>query len=254
MGSRVSWRCIVAAMLVTIAPSAAVAQTAVYTYDAQGRLTIVTYASGVQTTFTYDNADNRVQVVTTGGPVAPPTVAPVSATVASNSTNNSIALAPSGTYTSLAIPSSPAHGSASISGTSAIYTPAANYVGADSFTYTATGPGGSSSPATVSVTVAPQNHAPVCANKTVISGIPSTAGPVSVSVNPITTSPACSDADGDTLVLTSASGFTRNASGTISGNMVNLTNVQSGGGTTFTFSVSDGHGGSTSAQFTFQRN
>jgi YD repeat-containing protein len=232
----------------------AVAQTTTYTYDNQGRLAAATSSTGVQTTYAYDNVDNRTQVVTTGGAAAPPTAGPVSTTVAVNSANNSIALAPVGTYSTIAIGSAPSHGSASISGASAIYTPTAAYSGADSFTYTVTGPGGTSAPGTVSVTVATLNHAPVCSNKTVMSGIPTTVGPVNVSVAPITTSPACTDADGDTLVLVSASGFTRGAGGTVSGNMVNLTNVQSGGGTAFTYTISDGHGGSTSAQYTFQRN
>ena len=59
-----------------------------------------------------------------------------------------------GTYTSMAIATGPAHGTVSTSGTVVTYTPAAGYFGADSFTYTATGPGGTSAPGTVSLTVA----------------------------------------------------------------------------------------------------
>jgi hypothetical protein len=62
-------------------------------------------------------------------------------------------LSPSGQYTSLQVASAPAHGSASISGTTATYTPSQSYYGADSFTYTASGPSGTSLPATVSVNV-----------------------------------------------------------------------------------------------------
>jgi hypothetical protein len=68
--------------------------------------------------------------------------------------SGSTGLSPSGVYTSLAVASGPSHGSASISGTTATYYPTSGYYGADSFTYTATGPGGTSSAATVSVTVA----------------------------------------------------------------------------------------------------
>jgi hypothetical protein len=70
-------------------------------------------------------------------------------------TAGSVGLSPSGVYSSLAVASGPSHGSASISGTTATYTPTSGYSGLDSFAYTATGPGGTSSPATVSVTVQP---------------------------------------------------------------------------------------------------
>ncbi len=90
--------------------------------------------------------------VAVANPAAPVT-AGVSLNVAYN-TAGSVALAPSGVYTSLAVATQPAHGSASISGTTATYTPTAGYYGADAFTYTATGPGGTGNGATVSVTVA----------------------------------------------------------------------------------------------------
>lgn len=59
----------------------------------------------------------------------------------------------SGVITAVAVASAPAHGSATVSGSNVVYTPAGSYFGADSFTYIATGPGGSSGPATVSITV-----------------------------------------------------------------------------------------------------
>jgi len=61
----------------------------------------------------------------------------------------------SGPITSIAVATPPAHGSASVDGLNVVYTPAANYFGEDRFTYLATGPGGSSAPATVSLTVTP---------------------------------------------------------------------------------------------------
>ncbi|MGC6751801.1 Ig-like domain-containing protein, partial [Escherichia coli] len=48
----------------------------------------------------------------------------------------------------------PTKGTVTISGTTATYVPTAGAFGADSFTYTATGPGGASQPATVTVTIA----------------------------------------------------------------------------------------------------
>ncbi|MDO8034503.1 putative Ig domain-containing protein [Janthinobacterium sp. SUN128] len=55
------------------------------------------------------------------------------------------------------------------------YVPNANYFGPDAFSYTATGPGGTSAPATVSVTVAPQPvPVPVAKTVTVLAGTPVT--------------------------------------------------------------------------------
>jgi outer membrane autotransporter protein len=59
----------------------------------------------------------------------------------------------SGVITSITVASAPAHGTATVSGVTVVYTPTGTFFGADSFTYTATGPGGTSAPATVSITV-----------------------------------------------------------------------------------------------------
>ena len=58
-----------------------------------------------------------------------------------------------GPFTSIAIASLPSHGLASVNGNVVTYTPAIGYSGPDAFTYTATGSGGTSPPATVSITV-----------------------------------------------------------------------------------------------------
>ncbi len=75
-----------------------------------------------------------------------PANAPVTINVTANDT---------GPITSIAIAQAPAHGTATVNGLDVAYTPAINFFGNDSFTYTATGPGGTSAPATVSVTVTP---------------------------------------------------------------------------------------------------
>ena len=80
----------------------------------------------------------------------------VSATVAFNSSNNTITLnITGGTAASVAVASGPSHGTATASGTSITYTPTTGYSGSDSFTYTATNASGTSAAATVSVTVNP---------------------------------------------------------------------------------------------------
>jgi uncharacterized protein YhjY with autotransporter beta-barrel domain len=85
----------------------------------------------------------------------PPTTGAVSATVAYDSSSNPITLNITGApATSVAIGTAPTHGTATASGTAITYTPVAGYAGPDSFTYTATNGAGTSTPATVTITVA----------------------------------------------------------------------------------------------------
>ncbi|TIQ37119.1 MAG: autotransporter domain-containing protein [Mesorhizobium sp.] len=74
-----------------------------------------------------------------------------------------------GTITSIAISSAPSHGTATLSGTDIVYTPTASFVGPDSLQYTATGPGGTSTPATVTINVRPR-PVPVAQTVTTVSG------------------------------------------------------------------------------------
>lgn len=60
-----------------------------------------------------------------------------------------------GPITSIAIAQAPSHGTATVNGLNVAYAPASNFFGNDSFTYIATGPGGTSVAATVSVAVTP---------------------------------------------------------------------------------------------------
>ncbi|NYT39178.1 tandem-95 repeat protein [Sphingomonas sp. R-74633] len=103
--------------------------------------------------------------VTVGNPPAPSVANKTGVAVPYASTGTAIDLTASitGVHTSIAT-STPANGTVSIAGDVVTYTPAAGYYGADSFTYTATGPGGTSAPATVSLTVATP-AAPVTADK-----------------------------------------------------------------------------------------
>lgn len=84
----------------------------------------------------------------------PPVANPVSITVAYGSGANPVTLNITGAApTSVAIATAPANGTAIASGTSITYQPTTGYAGPDSFTYTATNSGGTSAPATVTVTV-----------------------------------------------------------------------------------------------------
>ncbi len=56
-------------------------------------------------------------------------------------------------HNAIAVATAPAHGTTTIAGDVITYVPTNGYFGADSFTYTASGPGGTSSPETVTLTV-----------------------------------------------------------------------------------------------------
>ena len=75
------------------------------------------------------------------------------ASVAFDSTANTLPLTVTNPYVSVAVTTSPAHGTATASGTTVSYTPTAGYTGSDSLQYTATNSGGTSAPATISLTV-----------------------------------------------------------------------------------------------------
>ncbi len=60
-------------LLVLVESTAAIAaETITYSYDAKGRLVKVVHSgsvnNGLTTTYTHDNADNRVHVTTSGAP------------------------------------------------------------------------------------------------------------------------------------------------------------------------------------------
>jgi uncharacterized protein YhjY with autotransporter beta-barrel domain len=91
--------------------------------------------------------------VTVGTPPAP-VITNASATARFNTAVPiDVAANISGVFTSVAIATPPTNGTATVSGTVITYTPNRGYFGADSFTYTVTGPGGTSGPATISITV-----------------------------------------------------------------------------------------------------
>lgn len=84
----------------------------------------------------------------------PPVANNSSLTVAYNAAATNVPLnITGGTPTSLTLGTLPANGTAVVTGTTITYQPNAGYAGADSFSYTATNSGGTSAPATVSVTV-----------------------------------------------------------------------------------------------------
>lgn len=110
-----------------------------------------------------------------------PTVSGSSATVAFNSSNNSIPLTISGVATSVAVSTAAGHGTATASGTTITYTPTAGFSGADSFRFTATGPGGGpSAPATVNITVNPAAPTVSASSTTVVFGSSNNSVPLTI--------------------------------------------------------------------------
>ncbi|MBU1345365.1 MAG: IPT/TIG domain-containing protein [Alphaproteobacteria bacterium] len=84
---------------------------------------------------------------------AAPDGADVSAAVPYNAAGTAVTLQPSGIWTSLAVAPGPSNGTVALSGVIATYIPTTGFQGEDRFTYTASGPGGVSAPATVTLTV-----------------------------------------------------------------------------------------------------
>jgi len=95
--------------------------------------------------------------------------------------------------------------------------------------------------------------APLCAAKILVLQTALDAGPVTVTVNPVSAAPACVDKDGDTMVLKSVDLFTNGASGVLTGaNQVEVSNIRPGG-TTFTYTVVDSRGAAVRTAFTIRR-
>ncbi|MGX9774013.1 IPT/TIG domain-containing protein [Janthinobacterium aestuarii] len=117
---------------------------------------------------------------------APPPVPNETATTSANQeVSLTIASTDGSPITAVTIVTPPQHGTVTVVSSGAAgggnlafkvtYVPNANYFGPDAFSYTATGPGGTSAPATVSVTVAPQPvPVPVAKTATVLAGTPVT--------------------------------------------------------------------------------
>src|SRR5207253_2894238 len=130
----------------------------------------------------------------------------------------------------------PAHGNATVNGNAVTYTPALNYNGPDSFTYTISDGHAGTATASVAVTITAANDAPLAANDA-----STTAEDTAVSIAVLAND---TDVDGDALTVsvagTPAHGSTlANADGTITYTPAANYN----GADSFTYTISDGHGG-----------
>ena len=138
----------------------------------------------------------------------------------------------------------PAHGTAAVNPDGTIaYAPAANYNGADSFSYTIGDGNGGSATATVNVTVTAANDGPVAVNDAATTA-EDTAATIAVLTND-------SDLDGDTLAVSSV---TVPAHGTAAvnpdGTIAYAPAANFNGADSFSYTIGDGNGGSATATVT----
>jgi VCBS repeat-containing protein len=140
--------------------------------------------------------------------------------------------------------SQPANGTVTLNSAtgSFVYTPNANYNGPDSFLVTVTDDNGNSTTATIGVTIAPVNDAPVSSNQNL-----STQEDTSVSGQVI-----ASDIEGDTLTYSITSNATN---GTVTlnaatGTFVYTPNPNYNGSDSFVVTINDGNGGTTTSLIT----
>ncbi|HEX2120417.1 MAG TPA: cadherin-like domain-containing protein, partial [Thermoanaerobaculia bacterium] len=140
--------------------------------------------------------------------------------------------------------STPSHGATRVNADNSIaYTPAANYHGSDSFTYSIRDANGATDSATVSVTVTSVNDLPVANND---SGpvVKNSGTDFGVLDNDF-------DADGDTLRVTAVTAPSNGTARINSNNTIRYTPRKGFKGTdSFTYVVSDGNGGTASATVT----
>ena len=155
---------------------------------------------------------------------------------------------PDGDELTYAVVSSPAHGTLSGTAPNLTYTPAADYSGTDSFTYTVSDGAFTSSPATVSITVTPVNDAPTV-DIVAAACLTDTAGRLSVTTTDVEgTSPTLSGSSSNTAlvrnsdIVVTGSGATRTV--TVSGiagrsgtAVITLTANDGSASTTTTFTV-----------------
>ncbi|MDE2155999.1 MAG: putative Ig domain-containing protein [Xanthomonadaceae bacterium] len=116
--------------------------------------TAASFSFTVTATDSLHFSGSQAYTATVGQP-RPVAVDDAAATAANAAVTVAVTANDSGPIASIAIVHAPAHGTASISGLDVVYTPASNYFGSDTLTYTASGPGGTSAAAAVSITVTP---------------------------------------------------------------------------------------------------
>jgi Cadherin-like domain/RTX calcium-binding nonapeptide repeat (4 copies) len=134
------------------------------------------------------------------------------------------------------------HGTVALNGGNVVFTPAANYNGPASFTYTISDGQGGMSTATVNINVAAVNDAPVAANNSV-----SATEDTALVLTAASLLANDSDVDGDSLTITAVGNATHGTVALNGGNVVFTPAGNYNGPASFTYTVSDGQGGTSTA-------
>ncbi len=217
-----------------------------------GNRLVYTPASGYAgvDSFTYTISDDKgltasaTVTVTTGVVNRAPLAAADAFTVTTNSSNNLLDVLsndsdPDGDALRILSVQTPAHGTASISGNRVAYAPAAGYIGSDSFSYTVTDDKGLTATAIVSITVSAANAMPLAKDDEAwaIWGQPAR---INVLAND-------SDPDGDALTITSIGPVAHGVATISGGSIIYTSRPDFSGREVFTYTISDGRGGTASA-------
>lgn len=138
--------------------------------------------------------------------------------------------------------SSSQSGTVELVGSTVVYTPAANFNGSDTFSYTVSDGRGGSAAATVTVNVTPVNDAPLAVDDRLRVDVDSSGNLLAVLAND-------SDVEGDSLAVTAVSAATRGVVtiGAAGANLIYTPRAGFEGDEVFSYTVSDGRGGSSSA-------
>lgn len=217
-----------------------------FTYDSSGRIIQAAYSNGVTIHYIYDSAGNRRQITTTRvanrAPLAVADGAGVTASAYVDIQVRSNDSDPDGDALAVtAVSPVTGGGSAAILGGGAYvrYTAPASG-GVKTFTYSVNDGRGGGASASVTVTVTAVNHDPVAYDDTGSTTVGAST-PIPVTAND-------SDPDGDSLTVAAVSPATGGSASV--GPYVIYTAPNAVGQYSFTYTVSDGHGGSASSSVT----
>ncbi|MBK5305972.1 MAG: tandem-95 repeat protein [Frankiaceae bacterium] len=146
---------------------------------------------------------------------------------------------PEGAALTVSSVTQPSHGSTSIVGGAVKYTPATNFWGTDSFTYVVSDPSGGTDTAAVAMTVTAVSDPPKA-----VDDAASTPEDVAVTVPVLSND---SDPDGDVVTVSSVTQPSHGSVSVVSGGVRYTPASNYSEGDSFTYAVTDGHGGSASA-------
>jgi YD repeat-containing protein len=236
--------------------AAAQSQSVTYAYDALGRITQATYQNGAVATYTYDAAGSMVAVQVTAASNAPPVAVNDTTSTSINTPKTFDPRAndtdPEGGALTIVSVTTPSSGSAVVmgGGTGLIYTPANNFTGTATFSYTVRDPQNATATATVTVTVAGAPNSPPNA----VNDVVNTDGPANevfeVEIDVLAND---SDLNFDALTVISVTQPSGGQGSTyIANNAVVYSSLFSNTFANFSYTISDGRGGTATANVALQ--